>query len=146
VSCGSLCKRAGVVIWAAVCAMVVAAACTYSPAPEGALSAYFRNDSDAVLVVELRWENGSWNYKIPARSRGFLVATDADDVVVARVYSADCTPLGAVELSGKHSIIYVDPESRLFAHEWDYYFYHPTPYMTEFDLFGSDLVASCSGD
>jgi len=61
-----------------------------------------------VLVVDLRWETGSWNFEIPARSRGFLVATDADDVIVARV--------------------------------------HPTPYMTEFDLFGSDLVASCSGD
>jgi len=39
-----------------------------------------------VLVVDLRRETGSWNLEIPARSRCFLVATDADLVIVARVH------------------------------------------------------------
>jgi hypothetical protein len=138
-------KRRGVGALLAVVALVVAGGCIYNPAPEGALNAHFRNDSDRELIVELRWERGVPNFRIPARTRGFLTSAGMDDIIVARVYGADCAALGVVELSVDYSLIYVDPEGRVSAHEDDYYFYHPTPYMTELNLFMSERVASCSG-
>jgi hypothetical protein len=137
-------RRAVAICCAAVVGVV--AGCAYNPAGDPApLSAHFRNDSGSELIIELRWDNGLRNYRVPDQSRGSLNGAHVE-VMVARVFTLDCRPVAVLELSMERSVIYVDPEGQASAIENSGFYQHPTPYTTELNLFLSEWVAGCSGD
>jgi hypothetical protein len=104
----------GVWVLAICCALVFACASCRAPGSEELreVLVYVRNDMSTPVIIELRAHNLRDNHEVPPLVRASLVWWPGESLT-ARVFSADCSALGTVELTVERSILFVESDGQL---------------------------------